>query len=569
MDIFTTLVLCDSIGVMNIFILFFLILFPILSHSTIPTEDCLGCHEKFTTFKHGNNKCIQCHSDITSLPHDEKLKKPSCNNCHKQTSDIYEGSIHKKNLSCKDCHDVHFIERQKKYCIDCHVGVSHDSLPSKEKHLQGMECLACHGKTTKGNMLINIQIDQKTSISRDILDPDKNRFLSRIEWDNLQTILLNKYKGKHQLKKQYVVLSNAHSIMKKPVSCNVCHNEKGIFQHAKITISGVSPSVFSADPKIFIPELPSIKDYKHTIHGKKGIECFDCHVSQERISDSTCITCHDELYGVYKNTVHSKKGAALCTDCHNPHYTKAYKELGVPDRLGICVRCHKDYIEMHKWLPNTVLHFNYLECSTCHSPDSTKSMVLSLALRENGVRLPIKYSDLEKAFGKGINVKDFIDKDADGTIRSEELAHFFLELTKIFGKDIAIISSIVVTKVHHNYSEKNTKSKVCATCHSEEAPFYESFFISIPEKEESIYIPVKGSVISAFPSSIFIDMCLLGEEKIKAADFTRVFKAGRKDRPQIIDELGFKLIDFIGIILALLIFSGIIIHIILRVVVKR
>jgi hypothetical protein len=555
---------------MNFLIFIFLVLFPVSLHGSISTVYCLGCHDKYKEFKHGKTTCLQCHDDIISVLHDDKLKKPSCNNCHIETSKEYKRSVHSgKGLSCKDCHNVHFLKKDKRNCLECHRDASHTSLPSKEKHLKEIGCLACHSKLTKNEVQINIDIGKKDLMKEELIDPDRDRFLNRSEWDNLQVILQKKYKGRYQIKKEYGTAADPHAVMKKPVTCNACHNGKGLFQQLRVTITGKRSSVFSSDPKIFIPELPSIEKYKLTVHGKKGIECFDCHTSQEHVSDSTCITCHDELYSMYKDTAHSKKAAAQCTDCHNPHKLQSYKESGTQERLAVCSRCHKDYIDKHKWLPNTVLHFNYLECSTCHSPESTKSMVFNFAFRKGGQVIPLAYSDFEKIFGTNSELQKIIDRNGDGTILCKELANFFIELRQRSQKEVIIKSSIIVTKVHHTYSEKNIRSKVCASCHSENAPFYESMFLSILEKGKTIHVPVKGPVLSSFPTSVFIDICLLGEGKIQAKDFNNILRADRKDRAQTVSELGFKLIDFIGIILSVIILLGIIVHIILRIVVKR
>ena len=555
---------------MNILVLICIALFPLVSYASVTEEECLGCHDKYKESKHGQTTCVRCHDDIGSLPHYEKLKRPSCNACHSKIATEHRRSIHsEKNLSCKNCHDVHFPAGEKKGCLSCHAGVSHASLPSSEKHLKAIDCLVCHGKSEKGEIRISIDTGKKDPIKREIIDPDGNRFLDHNEWNNLQALLQKVPKGKEKIKKQFLAKTEPHSVTKKPVTCKSCHSAGGIFQQARVTIIGKQPYSLHTDPRIFIPELPSIEDYKHTVHGKKGIECFDCHTSQKRIDDSTCMACHDELYGIYKYTAHSEKGATQCTDCHNPHHIKAYKELSAPERLTVCVRCHKDYINKHKWLPNTVLHFHYLECSTCHSPDSTKSMVFGFAVKEGEKETPLKYHDFEEIFGRNIELEKLIDRNGDGTIFCKELAGFFIELRRRLQKEVVINSSIVVTKAYHNYSEKNTKSKVCADCHSEKAPFYESMFLSIPTREKIIHIPVKGSVLSALPTSVFIDMSLLGEGKIRARDFNSILKARRGDMTQLIDELGFKLIDLVGIVFSVLILSGIAIHILLRIVMKK
>ncbi len=555
---------------MNVLVLIFVALFPLVSYASISNEDCLGCHDKYKESRHGQTACVQCHDDIGSLPHDEKLKRPSCKACHGKAAAEYKRSIHsEKGLSCKNCHDVHFPAKAKKGCHSCHSGASHASLPSGEKHLKAVDCLVCHGKSEKDEIRIHIDTGKKDPIKREIIDPDGNQLIDRKEWNNLQALLQKAPMGKGEINKQFLAKTEPHSVTKKPVSCKSCHSDGGIFQQARVTIMGKQSHELFADRKIFIPELPSIEDYRHTVHGKKDIKCSDCHTSQQHINDSVCTACHDSIYGIYKDTVHSKKGATRCIDCHNPHHVKAYKELSAPERLSVCVRCHKDYIDKHEWLPNTLLHFHYLECSTCHSPDSTKSMVFSFAVKEGNKEMPLEYLDMEKIFGKNAELKKLVDRNGDGTVICKELAAFFIELRKRLQKEVTISSSIVVTKAFHNYSEKDTKSRVCVTCHSEKAPFYESMFLSVPEGERAVHIPVKGPVLSAFPISVFIDMCLLGEGKIHAKDFDSILKVRREDMHQLIDELGFKLIDLIGIVFSLLILSGIAVHVFLRIVVKK
>lgn len=295
----------------NFLVFIFLVLFPVSLQGSISTFYCLGCHEKHKEFNHGETTCLQCHDDIKSALHDNKLKKPSCSTCHNQTTEEYTKSIHnRKNLSCKDCHNVHFIKEGKHRCVECHKNVAHTSLPSKGKHLAALDCLACHGKSTKSEVLVNIDIGSKELMKEDLIDPDRNRFLSRSEWDNLQEILNKEYKDKHRIRKDYMVTASPHSVMKKPIPCNACHDEKGIFQQTRVKITGKRSSVFFSDPKIFIPELPSIEKYNLTVHGKKGIKCFDCHTSQERISDSVCMACHDNIYGVYKDTCSFQEGCS-------------------------------------------------------------------------------------------------------------------------------------------------------------------------------------------------------------------------------------------------------------------
>jgi len=556
---------------MHIFLYIFIILCPLFLHASIPNEDCLGCHEKYAEFKHGKTTCSQCHKDIASLPHEDKLKRPVCNTCHGPVVDTYKKSIHsKKNLSCKDCHNVHFTSKDKKTCVSCHQDIAHKRLPVAERHLKHLDCLVCHGKPQQAEIFVDIDTEKKDVAKKENIDRDRNGLIDHIEWDNLRSILKKELKGKEDIKKSYAVkIGDSHLITKTPVTCKSCHNDKAIFKKARLTIKGRTAYSIPLDINILIPELPSIEDYRHTVHGKKGIRCADCHVSEKAISDETCIKCHESLYSVYKDTAHSEKGASQCTDCHNPHHVKSYKDLNVYERVNICVRCHRNYLEKHRWLPNTVLHFRYLECTSCHSPGSKKSMLFNFVVREEETTKPLQYQDMERVFGKDVKMVHMIDTNRDGMVLYDELIDFFNEIKKRLNKEIFIKSSIIVTNPYHNYSQKNLKNKVCNECHSEDAPFYESMLISVPEKTNMVYMPVKKTVLSAFPTSIFIDMCLLGEGKIRPKEIRAIIKANWNDKVRLIDELGFKLIDFIGITLALIILAGVAVHIILRIVVKK
>jgi len=91
-------------------------------------ESCLSCHGK-AGFKpsvnaedlkksiHSELSCLDCHSDIKSLPHPTNLLKASCDSCHTESAKRYNNSSHGKALAakipgspvCSDCHGAHDI----------------------------------------------------------------------------------------------------------------------------------------------------------------------------------------------------------------------------------------------------------------------------------------------------------------------------------------------------------------------------------------------------------------------------------------------------------------------------
>jgi hypothetical protein len=106
--------------------------------------------------------------------------------------------------------------------------------------------------------------------------------------------------------------------------------------------------------------------------------------------------------------------------------------------------------------------------------------------------------------------------------------------------NVFIGSSIIVSRVHHDYSAKREKERVCSSCHSDKSPFYQSMFFILPEKEFHIYIPVKGTILSAIPISFFVDISLLGEQKATWSDVKGFFALTPGELSHYARELGFK-----------------------------
>jgi predicted CXXCH cytochrome family protein len=107
-------------------------------------------------------------------------------------------------------------------------------------------------------------------------------------------------------------------------------------------------------------------------HGSKGIGCTNCHtdisgyphpeydkdslrelnVSLFRATRSACQNCHGKEVVAVMDSVHEEtlqagnNNAAVCADCHNPHYlTSVAEREEVPD---VCARCHSDIAAQYK-----------------------------------------------------------------------------------------------------------------------------------------------------------------------------------------------------------------------------
>lgn len=308
-------------------------------------------------------------------------------------------------------------------------------------------------------------------------------------------------------------------------------------------------------------------------HG--NLMCVNCHTDAkdlphpDKLKKPDCLPCHQNVYNVYKNTKHAQGAATHCTDCHDPHQVRTYRELNNAERIAICARCHGEYKKQHAWLPHAELHFTYLECSTCHSPRSEKGMAFNLTIRTPEGERKLEYNDVMAAFGGKKRTKDYIDTNGDWRVSSSELVPFLQALERSKRGKVAVTSSILVTKIYHDYSQVEKKDKVCATCHSNEAPFYQTMYLVLPEAKGFTRIPVKGTVLSAVPSSIAVNIFLLGERKIRLSDIRALFQAHGEARREAVNELGFKWIDIAGLFLIAVILLFIWIHIILRIVLKR
>ncbi len=536
----------------------------------LKNEDCLECHEDYKTYVHGSVSCGDCHTDVTELPHKEKLKKPACEDCHQATQTLYNKSIHeKKGVACKECHAVHYINKEKKYCASCHAEISHRSLPVREIHMARLQCVACHAPVTASEIELNIAVSGNKRIGKLKVDRDGNGIIDTKEWSFVQAFLEQNYKGGYQMNKSFMVRADVHAVTGEPVACANCHIDRTIFGKARLKSIGPITYDIPADPKLFLEEIPSIAHYKETVHGKRGVLCADCHVSVAKIGDHVCINCHKELFNLYKYSDHGTKNAAKCTDCHNPHRIKSYKDLNAQERVAICARCHKNYISRHSWLPNTALHLHYLECSTCHSPESQKSMLFAFGRRTPQGESDLTYEEMKQLLPPGSDVGKLLDRNGDRVVSSEELGNFFLQLRDKLGKQLYLDGSILVTQVYHNFTVTRHHEKECTACHSKGAPFYASMFLVVPEQEGRLYIPVKETALSALPIALAIDMTLLGEEKIRGEDIRRLLRTVGRERSAFTEELGLKWIDLVGVGLAILILCFVALHAVLRVFTRR
>jgi hypothetical protein len=204
----------------GILLLFFLIFIPL----TLSAQEhrCLVCHGKqnlkakdlsgkerslyvntgeLTGSAHGKLVCVDCHLDVSELPHPKRLKKVDCAACHSKGKTFEQGPTIEYSLY-RD--SVHARERQKGNqkapdCVSCHG--SHDTLNHTDLRSKGYRlnipdrmCGKCHKEvlteyrssihgaiSTKGDINLPICTDCHTEHGiRKIADPSSTVYAANI-----------------------------------------------------------------------------------------------------------------------------------------------------------------------------------------------------------------------------------------------------------------------------------------------------------------------------------------------------------------------------------------------------
>lgn len=114
--------------------------------------------------------------------------------------------------------------------------------------------------------------------------------------------------------------------------------------------------------------------YDQSVHASQGVACTDCHtditkyphpkyanagslrgmqVALYNATKQSCATCHTEQEENALDSVHQRaldagnNNAAVCADCHHPHYLESWSErprTAVPET---CARCHNSIYQTY------------------------------------------------------------------------------------------------------------------------------------------------------------------------------------------------------------------------------
>ena len=268
------------------------------ANPALTNETCLACHgqqgfepalkpepggipmvlkDRFLGSVHGKRQCIECHTNITKVPHEKVVVKVSCVNCHRDLLETaqednnpeaiaklsgvvqmigrYMKSIHaqpskddqsRTNATCYNCHEAHYIYPK--------------GSPNRNwwRLKLPYACGACHTKELE---------DYKTSVHG----------VEALQNGNPKAAICSDCHTTHDV--QDVSLDSTRLLITK--NCGNCHSEE-------------------------------LKSYTGTYHGQVNTlgfaytaKCFDCHGSHtiKRVDDPA-------------SSVHSNNRLQTCQKCH-------------------------------------------------------------------------------------------------------------------------------------------------------------------------------------------------------------------------------------------------------------
>lgn len=358
-----------------VFLIWFLIaagaLLPVNGklHAELNERSCAECHFPTATGREGpkvdfvlvqgsahrNLSCIECHSDITGLPHEPGLKKVDCLACHGSRVDVQGGTVekyrdsvhgraHREELgedaaSCVDCHGRHDIRSHR----DPQSLVYRANIP--------LTCARCH----ENNQVV---LRHDIRFEKPYQEYEQSIHGKGLLKDGLLQVaaICTDCHGVHDIQGA----DQARPMAAQPETCGRCH----------ITIYDTYSS--SIHGRLHIeehnPDSPGCVDC-HGEHGIQSPETKAAPTSQANIP-RTCASCHADEVRMAKYDISTDK---LDTYKHSFH--------GVAQGLGDqnaanCASCHGYHDVFPVSDPRSRVHpANLIKtCSNCH-PEATTNFV--------------------------------------------------------------------------------------------------------------------------------------------------------------------------------------------------
>ncbi len=341
------------------------------SHPKLPTNaDCLACHNDNTLTKDGNGKpvslfvdekkfagsvhssftCVDCHKDITAIPHQDNPLKPACSTCHTEQQQAYDKSLH--------AHAINNGNGQAANCTGCH-GSPHEITPSSDLHSHvnraniAATCGSCHGQ--------RFVMEPSGHNTQEIVSYEQSVHGKAVQNGSQQAAVCTDCHGTHEILPPTDVKSPIYK-SNVPMTCGKCHDAAS-------------------------------KEYLSSTHGQavargnwQAPVCTDCHgihsilahtdpnspVSAQQLAGATCARCHEGVALTRDFGVPGQRGSTYLASYH-----------GLASRLGSpivanCASCHGGHNILPSSDPKASTNSANLmrTCGQCH-PGANSKFALS------------------------------------------------------------------------------------------------------------------------------------------------------------------------------------------------
>lgn len=194
--------------------------------------------KRFGRSVHNSLECTDCHTDISALPHSQRLSKADCSTCHAEVAEAYQSSGHP--AECYDCHNPHYAQKvtvtyvaeKNAPCLQCHLWKDIKEIEAHKRHKGAMgeklSCTTCHSSQAKCGVLVHMVLKGKGGIEIELDKWDKNSD-GLLDFGELRSLLayVKAKDFKPKLKPEFVVLEPTHLIVRPEViNCLDCHSKK-------------------------------------------------------------------------------------------------------------------------------------------------------------------------------------------------------------------------------------------------------------------------------------------------------------------------------------------------------
>ncbi|RLA86365.1 MAG: hypothetical protein DRG31_00395 [Deltaproteobacteria bacterium] len=227
--------------------------------------------DRFSRSVHGDFDCLDCHSDISEVPHPQRLGRVDCGMCHEEVAEGYEESGHP--ALCYQCHNPHYARpfmkvragERSSVCLTCHDAgeLSEEGyIHSKHIHTGKISCTVCHTLDSESRLVLRLGPEEvaKAVKGKEAIDLNGDGF---VDFSELRGLLqgLREAGFKPTLEAEVSVSEPSHKfgINEKWEDCLRCHSPKGLLQRNPIL---VSPSrrgtvLLETEPKV----VTSLSDF--------------------------------------------------------------------------------------------------------------------------------------------------------------------------------------------------------------------------------------------------------------------------------------------------------------------